>query len=683
MKNITTYFVLIFLFSLGINAQIDRSIQPKGGPIPEINLDVPQEFELKNGLKVLVVENHKLPRVSFSLRIDNSPIIEGDKAGVSSLLGAMLGNGTLTIPKDQFNEEIDFLGASLNFGSSSASARSLSKYSERILELMADATIKPLLTAEEFDQEKAKLLEGLKNNEKSVDAIAGNVGGALSYGVNHAYGEFITKETVNNVVFNDVLEFYNKSFNPNNAYLIVIGDINYKDVKKQIHKYFKDWEKSNIDNWEVVKPASNLTQTEIDFVDLPDATQASISITNNVELKMNDEDYHAALIANNILGGGGEGYLFLNLREKHGYTYGAYSGLGTSKYGASRFNASAKVRNIVSDSAIVQALKEINRIKTEPVKEETLINAKAKYVGKFVRDLESPQTIAKYALNIKINDLPEDFYTNYLQKINDVTAEDITRVSNKFFKTENARIIVIGNGNEVLENLEKTGIPIKYYDTYANSTDKPNYEIEMPADMDAAKVLNNYLVAIGGKERLDAVNSVFITAEAELQPGVMMNLEMKTTTKNQSAVEISAMGQSFMKSVFNGEMGYIVAQGQRKEMDENEIKKIQSESSPFPEVNYLNGGVTLEKIEKIDGENAYKINIGTSKSIFYSVETGLKIKEIEKSEMGESATFYSEYKEIGEIQFPFKITQSMGPRTIDFLVKEIKINEGVSEVDFK
>ena len=203
--------------SAGLNAQIDRSKQPTPGPSPKINLGTPNEFELKNGLKVLIVENHKLPRVSFTLRIDNPPVVEGDKAGVSSLLGSMLGNGTTSVSKDVFNEEIDFLGASLGFSSSSAFARSLSKYSDRILELMADAAVNPLLTEEEFQKEKEKLIEGLKTQEKDVAAISGRVGGALSYGTDHAYGEFATEETVNNVSLADVKSFYKNHFNPNNA----------------------------------------------------------------------------------------------------------------------------------------------------------------------------------------------------------------------------------------------------------------------------------------------------------------------------------------------------------------------------------------------------------------------------------------------------------------------------------
>lgn len=674
-------FVTLFLMAIGINAQIDRSQQPKAGPAPKITLEEPGEFELKNGLKVLVVENHKLPRVSYSLRIDNKPITEGNIAGVTSVLGAMLGNGTTSIPKDAFNEEIDYLGAQLNLGFNGGFASCLSKYSERILELMADAIINPLLTEEEFEKEKVKLIENMKNNDKNPDVIAGRVGSALSYGTQNAYGEYSTEETINNIKFSDIKAYRSMYINPSNSYLVVVGDVDFKTVEKQVKKYFSDWTLDVTVDAPITPANPNVPYTQINFVDVPGATQSNISVTNNVDLKMNDDDYHAALITNEILGGGGEGYLFLNLREQHGYTYGAYSSLGANRYGMSRFNASAKVRNAVTDSAIVEVLKEIKRINTEPVSPEVLRDVKAKYTGNFVMALERPQTIANYALNIKLNDLPKDFYSTYLQKINDVTAEDVTRAAQKYMKPDNARIVIIGNGSEVIENLEKTDIPVKYFDKYANASEKPNYDIAMPKDMDANKVLNAYIDAIGGSSVLDKVSSVFITAEAELQPGVMINLEMKKTTKNQSFQQISVMGQT-QKQVLDGNAGYSLAQGQRKDMTDDEVKEAQVESSPFPEVNYLNGGVTLDKIEKVDEVNAYKINVDAETAIYYSVETGLKLKEVKSSEMGQTATFYDDYREVAGIKFPFKISQTMGPRKIDFVVKEIKVNEGVSDEDF-
>lgn len=682
MKNKITILITLFLLSVGVNAQIDRSKQPKPGPAPTISLENPKEFELKNGMKVLVVENHKLPRVAYNLEIDRAPVVEGDKIGMSNLLGAMLGNGTTTIAKDAFNEEIDFLGANINFSSSGAYARSLSKYSERILELMADAAINPLFTEEEFQKERDKQIDGLKTEAKSVDAIARRVGKALSYGTHHAYGEFVTEESLNNISLEDVQKFYKNYFYPNTTYLVVVGDVDFKTIKKQVKKYFGKWEKSDNINISVPSEKANEKQTEIDLVDMPNAVQSNISLTNNVNFKMNNPDFHSVLIANKILGGGFNSYLNMNLREEHGYTYGARSRVGVGKY-ASRFTAGASVRNAVTDSAVVQILKEINRIKKEPVSEEDLKNAKAKYVGDFVLSLEQPQTIARYALNIKINDLPDNFYATYLEKINDVSIEDVTRVANKYIKPENARVVVVGKGSDILENLEKTGIPIKYYDTQAKATDKPNYDIEIPGDVNVNSVLNDYINAIGGRAKLDKVSSVLMKAEAELQPGMMLNMEMKKTANNQFMQELTAMGNSMSKQVLDGKSGYIVAQGQKKDMTEDQIKKVQEESSPFPEVNYLNQNLILEKIEKVDGQNAYKIIVSKELSVYYSTETSLKIKEVRAAGPASVSMFYTDYKEVAGIKFPFRLTQSVGPRKFDFLVKEVKVNEGVSDADFQ
>ncbi len=678
------YIIIALLFiSVGVNAQIDRSKQPKPGPSPKISLENPKEFELKNGLKVLVVENHKLPRVAFSLNIDRPPVAEGNKAGVSSLLGSMLGNGTIHIAKDAFNEEVDFLGAQISFSSAGGSARTLSKYSERILELMADAAINPLLTEVEFQKEKAKQIDGLKSMDKSVTAMAGRLGPALSYGVKHPYGEFVTKETLANISLNDVKGFYKNHFNPNNAYLVIVGDVDYKKIKKQVHKYFGKWKKSDYKYAAVPTVKSDVSQTEIDFIDMPNAVQSNISLTNNVDLKMTDPDYFAVLIANKILGGGFNSYLNMNLREAHGYTYGARSSIGVDKYAPSLFTAGASVRNAVTDSAVVETIKEINRIKKEPVDPKALKNAKAKYVGDFVMSLENPSTVAYNALTVKVNDLPSDFYATYLEKINAVTAADVQRVANKYFKSENARIVVVGKGSDILENLEKTGIPIKYYDTYAKSIAKPNYVIAIPSDVNVQKVLNNYIEAIGGRAKLDKVTSVLIKAEAELQPGMMMQMEMKKTASNQFMQDLSMMGNSVSKQVLDGNAGYVVVQGQKKDMTPEEVKKVQAESSPFPEVNYLNQDVKLEKIEKVNGENAYKIKVSDELSVFYSVESGLKLKETRTVPQGSTSIFYKEYKDVTGIKFPFRMTQTMGPRNIDFIIKEIKVNEGVSDADFE
>ena len=690
MKTKIFALITLFLLSIGATAQIDRSKQPKSGPVPAINLEVPGEFQLKNGLKVLVVENHKLPRVSYTLRLDNPPISEGDKAGVSSLLGSMLGNGTTTISKDVFNEEIDYLGARLNFGAQSAFAGSLSKYSERILQLMADAAINPLLTEEEFQKEKEKLIEGLKTQEKSVDAVAGRVGGALSYGVKHPYGEFVTEESVNNVSLDNVRAFYQKYFTPNNAYLVVVGDVDLKTVKKQVKKYFGKWEKSADVNMPVPEESKNVQYTQINFVDMPNAVQSNISLTNNVDLKMNHPDYHAVLISNYILGGAYESYLNMNLREDKGYTYGARSSVGTDKY-ASRFTAGASVRNMVTDSAVVETLKEINKIKSELVDADKLKNAKAKYVGRFVLALEKPETVARYALNIKTKDLANDFYTTYLEKINAVTAEDVKRVANKYFNSENARIIVVGKGSEVIGNLEKTGIPIKYFDKYGASTTKPEFSKPIPAGVTSQTVLDSYLEAVGGKDNAKSVKTLLMNADVTIEGAPFApKAELKIMAPNKESMVMSVDGMGVLVTQkFNGTAGYAEQMGQKREMTADEVAAKNSESSIFPELHYDISKVSLESITTIDGKDVYKVKVDNGKNPsfrFYDVETGLLTSvETTVEAQGQSVTSivnYSNYSPVGNIKIPYNQAIKAGPQTIIFNYTNIKVNEGVTDADF-
>lgn len=688
MKKIILSLV-IALTTVSLYAQIDRTTMPEAGPAPTINLEEPTRFELKNGLTVMVVENHKLPRVSIQLSIDNPPSLEGEKAGVSSLAAGLLGNGSTNISKDAFNEEVDFLGASLNFGASSAFASSLSKYFPRILELMADAAINPNFTEEEFQKEKEKLLTGLKSQEKDVSAMAGRVQSAIAYGKEHPYGEFATEETVNKVSLEDAKKFYQTYFNPNNAYLVIIGDVDTKAVKKLVKKHFNSWEKGAqvLTNWK--NPVAS-NEATINFIDMPNAVQSEVSVQNVVNLQMKDPDYLPTLMANRILGGGGSARLFQNLREDKAYTYGSYSSIGNSKYVPSRFRAYASVRNAVTDSAAVQILEEIQKITAEPVTQKELDAAKATYVGNFVMALERPSTIANYALNIETEGLPKDFYKTYLERINAITVADVQQAAGKYFSTENTQVVVTGKGKEVLENLEKITfqgkkLPVKYFNTNADQVEKPEYKMELPAGVTAQSVIENYLDAIGGRAVLEKVKTVSIFASGEVQ-GMALNFQLIRTSDNQFMQNIEMMGRSMSKQVFNGENGYAMMQGQKMDLNPQQAAMIKDEAQPFYELHIDPEAISLEGIEKVDGENAYKVRVSDNRVAFYNVTSGQKIQEITTTEMMgqtiESTMKFGDYKEASGIMFPFYLGQMMGPQLIEFTIEKIEVNSGVTAEDF-
>ncbi|WP_028889835.1 M16 family metallopeptidase [Tenacibaculum ovolyticum] len=682
MKTKIVSLIAILAMSFATTAQIDRSVQPKPGPAPKVQLGKVDKFTLPNGLQVIMVENHKLPRASASLSIENMPVIEGKKTGLSNMMGSLLGRGTANITKDEFNEKVDYLGANVNFYSSGASARSLKKYFPEVLGLMADGVKNSQFTQEEFDKEVKVTLDGLKSNEKSVTAIARRVESALIYGKNHPYGEFTTKATVSNITLTDVQNNFNTYYKPNNAYLVIVGDINPSATKKMVTKLFGDWKKGNVPSVTFGKP-ENVSTTEINFINMSNAVQSEIVVANNIDLKLGDKDYYAAILANSILGGGGTARLFMNLREDKGYTYGSYSSVRQNKHAAT-FRATASVRNIVTDSSVVEIQKEINKIRYKKATAEELKNAKAKYVGNFVMEVQKPATAARYALNIARYNLPSNFYENYLKNINSVTLDDVQNAAIKYFKADKARIIITGKGIDVLKNLEKNSdYVIKYFDKEGNATSKPAMTLPIPAGITASSVVDKYFDAIGGKNKVAAVKSVKISSEAKVQ-GMQLNLVQKSAAPNKSSIVISMAGNVMQKIIFDGTKGYQEARGQKKELAGKELEAAKKNISLFSDEAYRKG--TLDRIEPINGKKTYVIKLD-KKEIFYDMESGLKLKEVStvKGPQGEvkDPVEFSNYKEVNGVKFPYLMVRSMGPMKLNFEVKEIKINEGVSDADFQ
>lgn len=685
--------LLLIAFVLGFvipsSAQIDRSTIPNAGPMPRIQLKKPVQFKLKNGLQVMIVENHKLPRVSIQLSIDTPPILEGEKVGTSSLLSSMLGKGSASISKDDFIEEVDFLGARLNFGALSAYGQSLSKVYPRILELMAEGALNPSFDPEEFDKEKEKIITGLKSNEKSVESIAARLQRAVAYGTDHPYGEFETPESIEGIALEDVSAFYQKYFVPNNAYLVILGDVDLKEAKKLAKKHFGNWKKAAA--VATYNPAANATdEVAINFVDMPNAKQSVVAVQSLVDLKMSDEDYLDALVANKILGGGSSARLFLNLREDKAYTYGSYSTLGNDKYDKARFRAYASVRNAVTDSAVVQLLEEVDRIQNELVSDKELADAKANYMGSFIMNIEKPETIAAYALNIATENLPDDFYENYLSRLEAVSPKDVLAAAKKYLDINSTQVYVAGKGKEVLEALEQMSfkgekVAVNYFDKTANAIDRPNYDLEIPDGVTAKTVVESYLNAIGGRSLLETVEAISYKAKAEMQ-GMTLEFSVLKTSEQQYKQSLSMMGNVMSEQVLNGDSGYMTLRGQKMPIPEDQIDKVILEAQLFKELKLDLDQLKIESIEQIGDRKAYKIAVTENQWAYYDTETSLKLMELNSVEMNgqtmDNAVKFGDYKAQEGILFPFIFSQQMGPQELEFKVEELKINPVISQGSF-
>ncbi|WP_312089713.1 pitrilysin family protein [Chryseobacterium sp.] len=682
MKKQLTYIAVAFLFSGMLSAQkIDLNAMPKPGPTPAINIAKPKTFQLKNGMTVMVVENNKLPRVNMSLSMDRQPYFEGDIAGVSEIMADQLGNGTTTLSKDDFNKKVDYLGANLNFSSGGAASNSLSKYFPEVLNLMADAIINPKFSADEIQKSKERAIEGLKSSEKSADEIASRVSNALAYGKNTARGEFDTEESINKIKLADVQNVYKKYYAPDNSYLVIVGDVKYDQVKPMVEKAFANWKKADT-KFAALEPANNVAKTEIDVVDVPSAVQSVVSVGNLNNLKMKDPNYFAATIANYILGGGGEARLFMNLREKNGFTYGAYSSMSASKYSPS-FSAEASVRNEVTDKAVKEFMNELTAIST--VKADELENAKAKLKGSFIMSLEQPATIARFAVNQKVQNLPADFYTNYLKSIDKVTAADVSNAVKTTILPNQSRIFVAGKASDISENLEKLGYPVKYYDRNANPVAKPTVQ-KVDANVTVASIADKYIAAIGGKENVAKINSYTTNASLSMQG---QNLEFKIVKAKggKESQTITAGGMTVQKQVFDGKTGYSEAMGQKAEMSKEEIADRLKNPELFEELGFAKSAdYKLAGIEKINGEDSYAIKSSGGDTYYYSVKSGLKTGET-KTESAQGQTFtipttFSDYKEVSGVKMPFTISINQMGMDMTMKVKSYEVNQA-KDTDFK
>ena len=682
MKKLVLLFISILFINSSLLSQVDRSKPPVSGPPPVINLGKPKMFSLKNGLKVIIVENSKLPRAYANLDIDNYPDYEGDKKGVSSLVSSLMGNGTTTQSKDDYNEEIDYMGASLSLSAGGGYASSLKRYFPRVLEMMSDGLKNPVFTLEDFEKERNILIDGIKSSQNSVPDIASLLGGKLFFGSNHPFGEFATEETINNISLKDVKKYYETYAKPNNAYLTIVGDVNYEEIKPLVENLFSDWKKGKLPKY-TMPVVNDLEKPEINFVDMSNAVQSEISVGNIINISMSDPDYFPLRLANQIYGGSG-GKLYLNLREDKGFTYGAYSSVETSRY-VGRFSSSTSVRNEVTDSSIVEIIKEIESMIDEEVTDEKLSSVKEKFVGGFIMSTEQPSTIANFARNIDKFNLPDNFYETYLENFQKVTIDDIKRVSKEYFKRDKLRIIVVGKGMDILSSLEELPYNIRYFDKKGEPVSRPDYST--PDGLTSQKVLLDYLDAIGGKENVESLNAISMLAEAEVQ-GMKLQMVSIQAKPNKQVTMMMMMGNTMMKMVFDGEKGSINQQGVDSPIPEEEANKMSKTTLPIEEIGWLDDeNVKFSSTEELDGRTLNVLEINKDTYVAYDSETGLKVKETQIAEMPDGSkvpqtTFFEDYKPVNGILFPHVIKSPIGPQSLEFKIINITVNPEVSESDF-
>lgn len=695
-KNIYTVAALSIVSIAATGQEIDRSKAPEPGQAPKINIGTPETFTLDNGLKVFVVENHKLPKVSIQLAIDMPLVMEGDKVGVGEMTGEMLNAGTTEKTKAQMDEEIDFIGASISATSTGIFASSLSKHSDKVMGIMSDMLLKPAFPQEELDKAKKRALSNLKSLSTNPEAIAGRVSDVLLYGKNHPYGEVQTADHVNNITIADCKKYYQDYFRPNIAYLVIVGDITPAVAKEKAKKYFGSWEKRQVPG-QKYETSTEVTGVRVAFVEKPGAVQSVVKVIYPLDLPVGSSDDASIKIMNGIFGGAFSSRLNMNLREEHGYTYGARGSANSDKY-IGYFSAGASVRNEVTDSAVAEIISEMKEMMETQVTMDELTRNINFNNGNFALSLESDQTVARFALNIEKYDLPDDYYQNYLSRLQKVTQADVQAAAKKYIHPNNCIILVVGS-RDVVDNLKQfdTDGKIEFYDI--NGDVKSGEKKKLPEGLTAEKVIEDYVLAYTQSssmkealKKLKKVKDITMISETEMQ-GMKLEITIKRKAPNMMLSEMNMSGMTVQKSVFDGNAGGTSGMQGNQAFEGDDLKEQKYSSTMHLETRYKDLGyqLTLKSIEEVNGKDAYMVEVvdpmGNVENEYYDIDSKLKVYSMSTSETPEGemtiTSEFHDYKEVNGLLFPHRMVQNFGPQALEMEVKEIKVNAKLKSSEFE
>lgn len=453
---------------------VDLSLLPKSKPDPKLVLPTVQRRKLSNGLEVLVVEHHEVPVVSMNLVIKTGGAGDpADKAGLAVVTADMLDEGTATRSSLDISDQLSSIGASVSirpgWDSTTASMQTLTRHLDRALEIYADVLTSPAFPDKDLQRIRASRLGGLRQQRDNPDAIAGLVFQTALYGRNHPYGHPLSGDeaSLTSLTGDDVRKFYETFYRPNNSSLVVVGDVKPDEVVAKLEKALAGWKSAHVPAVEVTAAPVAREHSMIYLVDRPGSVQSVINI-GQIGVPRSSPDYFPLLVMNRILGGASSARINLNLREDKGYTYGANSAFDFRR-GAGVFIASAPVQGFSTKESVFEFMKELRGIRGEiPVTPTELDAAKQSIVRGFPRSFETPDQISGRLESVVTYDLPDTYFNSYIERIQAVTLEDVTRVANRYLTPDRMAVVIVGDRKAIeagLRSLDGFSDRITFVDT--------------------------------------------------------------------------------------------------------------------------------------------------------------------------------------------------------------------------
>lgn len=454
-----------------MTSTIDRSLAPLPTEPRPYHFPHITRTTLPNGLRVLVAENRNAPLVSLRALVRSGADHDTFKtAGLASITADMLDEGAGERDAIRLSEDVGTLGGSLGTGAdwdaSYISLDVLSRNVQPTVAIFGDVTVRPTLPADGLERVRAERLNDLLQQRNEPGAIAGKRFAGLLYG-NGAYGNTVSgnPESVAGITIEDVRRFYKQHFIPNHSSVVVSGDIDAPGAIELVASALGNWSRGEEPPRPTVTPRP-LDTSRIYVVDRPQAVQSEIRI-GHLGVPRSCEDYFALSVMNAVFGGVFNSRINLNLRERHGYTYGARSQFAFRRQ-AGPFVLAAPVRNEVTRESVSEMISELRRIRTGDLEDRELDDTKNYLMGVFPATVQTASDIASRLVDMELYGLPDDYFDRYRENIAAVTKDEITRVANKYLDPDRLLVVVVGSAKDIREPLGTLGMPIHDLDIDGN-----------------------------------------------------------------------------------------------------------------------------------------------------------------------------------------------------------------------
>ena len=443
-------------------AQVPAPLQPRPIAIPS-----PTETVLSNGLTLVVVEDDRLPLVSYRLAFRVGGAFDPPGLpGLTDLLAGLLPEGTESRTSREIADEVARMGASLSAGASSdytiVGASALTQFNDPILDLIAEVILEPSFPENEVELAKQNTKESLRQQRAQPSFLASEMVSRVMFG-DHPYSVVApTPESIDRSSREEFVKFHRAKLVPNSAVFIVVGNIRYADILNRVESLFSTWKRGEDLVANFPAPPAR-TKRSAYLIDRPGSAQSNIVIANS-GINRTSPDYFPLMLMHTVLGATASSRLFMNLREEKGYTYGAYSNLDARR-SAGIFRATAEVRSTVTGDSLKEFFYELDRIGREAVSEKEISDAKSYLTGVFPIRLETQEGLTDQLVQIKMLNLPDNYLHVYRERVQAVTVEDIQRVAQKYVKPDEAALIVVGDGSSVLQQIKPYCEDVEIFNT--------------------------------------------------------------------------------------------------------------------------------------------------------------------------------------------------------------------------